>query len=214
MHLKHLPPCYLEEQNLLWRKVLELKARHNEEWYILGNFNAIRDRSECMGCRDRMEQCEELNDMINNGELVDLPLVGKKFTWFGYDNKRSRLGRFLLSPGWLLKFRDICQRGFKHSVSDQCACSIVHWGYGLGPRPFKNFKCWLDDKECLESIKNQWIKNARHNDFGRDLFHKLSSGLKIKNIVGLRRIFYKVGLYYAGVKLVIFLLCNWGCRLL
>ncbi|MBA0605214.1 hypothetical protein Godav_017808 [Gossypium davidsonii] len=111
--------------------------------------------------------------MINNGELVDLPLVGKKFTWFGYDNKRSRLGRFLLSPGWLLKFRDICQRGFKHSVSDQCACSIVHWGCGLGPRPFKHFKCWLDDKECLESIKNQWIKNARHNDSGRDLFHKL-----------------------------------------
>ncbi|MBA0732738.1 hypothetical protein Gogos_016809 [Gossypium gossypioides] len=39
-----------------------------------------------MGCRDRMARCEELNNMITNGELVDLPLVGKKFTWWGVGN--------------------------------------------------------------------------------------------------------------------------------
>ncbi|KAH1130047.1 hypothetical protein J1N35_001425 [Gossypium stocksii] len=81
-------------------------------------------------------------------------------------------------------------------------CSLGPW---IGAETFKLFKCWLDDRECLESIKNQWIKNGSHNDSGRDFFHKLSSGLKIKNMVGLRRLFYKIGLFYAGVKLLFYM---------
>jgi len=43
------------------------------------------------------------NQFIDDNDLIDLPLGGRKYTWFkGDDIFMSRLDRFLLSEQWCL----------------------------------------------------------------------------------------------------------------
>ncbi|KAG8480375.1 hypothetical protein CXB51_024544 [Gossypium anomalum] len=69
------------------------------------------------------------NSFIDECKVVDLPLLGKKFTWFGPKNKMSRLDRFLVDEYWL-----------------------VDWA----PHPFKYLNAWLDKEECTNLIKDVW----------------------------------------------------------
>lgn len=38
----------------------------------------------------------EFCDFIESSKMIDLPLIGRKFMWYGSRNKRSRLDRFLV----------------------------------------------------------------------------------------------------------------------
>lgn len=48
-----------------------------------------------------MDQC----DFIEIYKIIDLPLIGRKFTWYGPENKRSRLDRFLVDEFLALKYK-------------------------------------------------------------------------------------------------------------
>ncbi|MBA0734722.1 hypothetical protein Gogos_018617, partial [Gossypium gossypioides] len=54
---------------------------------------------------NNLEGSKEFGDFINRCKLVDLPLLGKKFTWIGLDNKRNKLDRFLLKEEWLVQLK-------------------------------------------------------------------------------------------------------------
>ena len=59
------------------------------------------------------------------GEFFDLSMSGKVFSWYGPENKRSRIDQFLVSCGWINNFRDLCQRGLSKSVLDHIPISLV-----------------------------------------------------------------------------------------
>ena len=46
-------------------------------------------------------------EFINAIELLDLPLIGRRFTWTNFQErcKFNRLDRFLISQDWLDKFK-------------------------------------------------------------------------------------------------------------
>ncbi|KAL4308238.1 hypothetical protein GQ457_01G010290 [Hibiscus cannabinus] len=50
--------------------------------------------------------------------MIDLPMMGKKFTWFGSNGKRSRLDRFLLDNEIVAACGGWFQEGLKGSVSN------------------------------------------------------------------------------------------------
>ncbi|KAG4211377.1 hypothetical protein ERO13_A02G100201v2, partial [Gossypium hirsutum] len=58
------------------------------------------------------------NSFIDESKVVDLPLTGKRFTWFCSNNKMSRLDRFLVDDYWLVCFNDLIQYGYDRSVSN------------------------------------------------------------------------------------------------
>lgn len=45
---------------------------------------------------------EKFTDFINSNELIDMPLVGRKFTWLNNQvgSAMSRIDRFLVSRDW------------------------------------------------------------------------------------------------------------------
>lgn len=52
----------------------------------------------------------EFQSFIEDMELADLPVLGKKFTWFGADgNSMSRIDRFLLSGGIIARWKTSAQ---------------------------------------------------------------------------------------------------------
>ncbi|KAG4203223.1 hypothetical protein ERO13_A05G388250v2, partial [Gossypium hirsutum] len=105
-------------QSNLWGKLSELRSKFTSPWIVGGDFNVVRCRSERSCCWGSEKGTKEFENFIFDCNLIDFPLVGKKFTWYGQENKKNRLDRFLLDEFWLLKMKDLQQIGLKRSVSD------------------------------------------------------------------------------------------------
>ncbi|KAL4384039.1 hypothetical protein GQ457_15G021620 [Hibiscus cannabinus] len=82
------------DQLLCWEELISLRREWNSGWIVGGDFNTVTSRSERSGCKFPSKGMSEFVNFITDCGLVDLPLVGKKVTWFGDDNKRNRLDRF------------------------------------------------------------------------------------------------------------------------
>ncbi|KAH1065180.1 hypothetical protein J1N35_030167 [Gossypium stocksii] len=119
------------------RILSELRNQFASLWIVGGVFNVVRcisERSRCLGSK---KGSREFDNFIHNCKLIDLPMVGKKFTWYGPDNKKSRLGRFLLEEFWLIQIKDIQQLGLKRSISDHFPILLADIEIDWNPRPFK-----------------------------------------------------------------------------
>lgn len=149
----------------MWGVLNDLKSQINSPWIIGGDFNVVHCRSERSSCKGVEKGSWEFNRFINSCKLVDLQLVGMKFTWFGLNNKRSRLDRFLLDEFWLIQFKDLQQIGLKRSISDDTSILLANESVDWGSRPFKFINAWFKDKECVDLIEKEWadMSNGQGN---------------------------------------------------
>ncbi|XP_028054758.1 uncharacterized protein LOC114258955 [Camellia sinensis] len=87
----------------LWYALAQLKSAFSSPWCIGGDFNEIRFMSERKGCFRWERGMKDFNELIEKLELIDIPMLGRKFTWCNaLDGDRwSRIDRFLLEPMWL-----------------------------------------------------------------------------------------------------------------
>lgn len=96
-------PCNCADTRKVWEDICSLRdSNHWGEWCVNGDFNAVIFREECKGRSNRFKvgDMQEFNQFIENMELIDVPPIGKKFTWFCSDDiAMSRLDKFLLSEG-------------------------------------------------------------------------------------------------------------------
>ncbi|KEH26260.1 hypothetical protein MTR_6g048650 [Medicago truncatula] len=68
-----------------------------------------------------LDEFVSFNEFIEECVLVDLPLCGRKFTWFKGDGRSmSRLDRFVLSEGWCLLWPNSMQVAHLRVLSDHC----------------------------------------------------------------------------------------------
>lgn len=88
---------------------------------------------------------EEFRDFMETMELVDIPYVGGKFTWFKDNGKAmSRLNRFLLSRK-LLDVRGVVdQRIKKRDISDHALIRLNVGMIDWGQKPFKLNNVWFN----------------------------------------------------------------------
>jgi len=82
-------------------------------------------------------EIDRFREFIEVCALKDIPVVGRKFTWYRPNGKaRSRLDRVLISDEWLVYWPSSKQYVLSRQVSDHCAIvvknSISYWG----PKPF------------------------------------------------------------------------------
>ncbi|KAE8683493.1 hypothetical protein F3Y22_tig00111207pilonHSYRG00185 [Hibiscus syriacus] len=96
----------------------------------------------------------EFNEFILNCNIVDLHMRGKKFTWFGLGNKRSRLDRLLIDERWLLEDTNVVQLGLKRSVSDHVPMLVTNGELDWSPRPFQFINDWLNLMKLLKLLEN------------------------------------------------------------
>ncbi|GAU38645.1 hypothetical protein TSUD_276840 [Trifolium subterraneum] len=112
-------------------------------------------RSDC----GRPQSLDHLsfNHFIEDNNLIDLPLSGRKFIWFKGDALwMSRLDRFLLSREWCLTWPDCTQVARMRGLSDHfpliLAANEVDWG----PRPSRMLKCWKNVHGYNIFVKDNW----------------------------------------------------------
>ncbi|RVW44185.1 Transposon TX1 uncharacterized 149 kDa protein [Vitis vinifera] len=96
--------------------------------------------------------------VMNDLELVDLPLQGGTFTWSGgFQNQAwARLDRFMVSPSWLDQFRNVTQKRLSRPISDHFPIIIEGGGIKRGPVPFRFENMWLKVEGFKDLLRSWW----------------------------------------------------------
>ncbi|XP_020237260.1 uncharacterized protein LOC109816599 [Cajanus cajan] len=97
-------PCQLVDKRRLGGEIIMSKRGFGScLWCIVGDFNTVRrldERKGGIGDYGAWDM-EDFNSFVRDMELIDVPLVGKRFTWFRSDGSMmSRLDRVLVSESW------------------------------------------------------------------------------------------------------------------
>ncbi|GKV21933.1 hypothetical protein SLEP1_g31856 [Rubroshorea leprosula] len=167
-------PCTLAGKRGLWEELQCLIKNRRGRWCLGGDFNATRSTGERQGSREMTTEMREFNCFIHEAELIDLPLVGRKFTWYNSNGlQMSRIDRFLLSNEWVLKWKDVKQMGLRRTVSDHCPILLKNEKVDWGPKPFKFFNAWIDQPGCIGTIRKAWKSCEVNGGYGFRLKERL-----------------------------------------
>lgn len=81
-------PCDLARKKALWHQLKTLvNTNSGARWCIAGDFNSVRSSGERKGAASssRPEDMRCFEEFISNTALIDLPLNGRKYTWYRPD---------------------------------------------------------------------------------------------------------------------------------
>ncbi|GAU10132.1 hypothetical protein TSUD_420020, partial [Trifolium subterraneum] len=126
-------PCDFGAKQHLWDSLsVRLQTLAGRRVCVCGDFNAVRCLEERRSSRVEPRQCLRF---IEDNNLVDLPLGGRKFTWYKGDGlSMSHLDRFLLSEEWCLAWPNCLQIAQLRGLSDHCPLVLVASEENWGPR--------------------------------------------------------------------------------
>ncbi|MCH80359.1 endonuclease/exonuclease/phosphatase family protein, partial [Trifolium medium] len=155
--------CDISNKRRLWESILMSKGGfRGGAWCVIGDFNAVLQRDERRGINsqspmDVSVESIEFNNFVNNMELLDLPVLGHKFTWLHPNGlSMSRIDRALVSEDWLSLWGQPSLWVLPRSVSDHCPlilrCGNVDWG----PRPFRFNNHWLQHGDFKRLVEDAW----------------------------------------------------------
>lgn len=152
--------CFIQNNIRLRVRLIKLESSlPNGEWCVRGDFNKIKRFSKIKGARSNINHSKwaKLSDFIGDIDLVDLPIIGDKFSLFNQaDDSASRLDYFLVSDGlielWSLKGKFIGKKSFY----DYCLISNKANRLNQGPNPFKFFSSQIKHIDLLHMVKDVW----------------------------------------------------------
>ncbi|GLT48341.1 hypothetical protein SLA2020_219730 [Shorea laevis] len=75
-------PCQLSRKRVLWVELRQLIQNGGDKWCIMRDFNSVTKAEERKGNSGVTTDMREFGSFIQDMELVDIPLVGRKFTWY------------------------------------------------------------------------------------------------------------------------------------
>ncbi|KAL8512924.1 hypothetical protein ACS0TY_019184 [Phlomoides rotata] len=180
-------PIDVKEQYKLWEEVLGwIQPQISDLWCICGDFNATLHQSERKG-RSRFfnsRRCSQFRKLIEEAELVDLPLLRRKYTWYKDNGEScSRIDRFLLSSSCHNRWNQSKQYGLKRTFSDHAPILLdISQKENWGPIPFKMINWWIDIESFRNLVSNFWRNTSVEGWGGFVLKEKMKMlKLEIKN---------------------------------
>ncbi|MCH82498.1 cysteine-rich receptor-like protein kinase, partial [Trifolium medium] len=153
-------PCDSRAKQVLWDSLsVKIQALGRSRVCVCGDFNAVRSVDERRSANDGYRPLDHIpfNRFIDNNTLIDLPLCGRKYTWFKGDGRSmSRLDRFLLSGEWCLTWPNCTQAVRMRGLSDHCPLVLAADEEDWGPRPLRMLKCWKDVPGYQLFVREKW----------------------------------------------------------
>ncbi|KAL8473783.1 hypothetical protein ACS0TY_030582 [Phlomoides rotata] len=152
-------PCIQSEKIVLWdeiKSVVEQSGIFVCVWYvILIQFGKkVRGLGKMVQVIGGISTC--FDDFITQSSLIELPLVGRSYTWYRADGSyKSKLDRMLVNDYWLEKWPDLVLNGLGKSIFDHCPNLLEPSKKDWGPKPFKFFNCWITNPEFNRFIKEK-----------------------------------------------------------
>ncbi|KAL8549194.1 hypothetical protein ACS0TY_008154 [Phlomoides rotata] len=90
---------------------------------VIGDFNSVRDVNERDGrsMLPNLRDIASFNGFVSGSGLIDLPLHGRKFSWYKPDGScKSRIDRSLVNHEWISRWPNSSLIGLRRSISDHC----------------------------------------------------------------------------------------------
>jgi len=161
--------CFLQVKRKMWADLLEIRQREPcNSWCVLGDFNAVRNERERRGIsrsRGNNREMQGFNNFIDSMEMVYLPCIGRKHTWYRPNGKaKSRLDRFLITFDWLQHWPGCKQYVIDRQISDHCSLVLKSNVADWGPKPFRFLDIWQEDKEFEIFVKSKWDYLVQGNE--------------------------------------------------
>ena len=149
----------------------------DDPWCLGDDFNATlsqRERSSQGSLNGAMRRFAQVVEEL---ELLDLPLQGGVFSWSGGRNSQSwdRLDRFLVTQSWLDLFRGVAQSRLPRPTSDHFPILLKGGGLSQGPSLFRFENMWLKVDGFKDLLRDWWQGAGRR---GRANF-RLAAKLKV-----------------------------------
>lgn len=139
--------CNMVGKRQLWDNLKGLKGEFEKgKWCVAGDFNVVMSRSEISGNPVNFNQAEirEFAAFMEDMDLIDVPILGKKFTCLVSDGRASRIDRILLFDGLVSRWNVSAQWIGDRDISDQCPVWLVSSVLNWGPKLFRFNNCWLE----------------------------------------------------------------------
>ncbi|KAK2352376.1 DNA-(apurinic or apyrimidinic site) endonuclease [Trifolium repens] len=153
-------PCDAGAKQGLWDSLAaRIQSIAGNRVCVCGDFNAARfsDERRSSSAGSRPMDHISFNRFIEDTFLVDLPLSGRKFTWYKGDGiTMSRLDRFLLSEEWCLTWANCTQTAQLRGISDHCPLILSSNEENWGPRPLRMLNCWREVPGYQNFVKEKW----------------------------------------------------------
>jgi len=145
----------------MWEDLKEIRQKEPcNSWCILGDFNSIRSEGERKGINrvsGNMREMQGFNNFIDSMKMVDIPCIGRKYTWYRPNGKaKSRLDRFLTTFEWLQHWPGCKQYVLDRLIYDHCALVLKSNVADWGAKPFRFLDIWQEDKEFDNFVKSKW----------------------------------------------------------
>lgn len=128
-------------------------------WCLMGDFNVVKNHGERRGVatQEHRAEIQGFSQFIDDMELIDIPVYGRKFTWYKSDGSAmSRLDRFLVSDEWIDSWSNSSQWIMDRDISDHCPIILKTAKSNWGPKPFRFNNCWLHQRGFNEMVKKMW----------------------------------------------------------
>nr|GEZ73297.1 RNA-directed DNA polymerase, eukaryota [Tanacetum cinerariifolium] len=125
-----------------------------------GDFNEVHAKHERFGFSFSHQGAHVFNNFISSSSLYDIPLGGYSFTWAHKSaSKMSKLDRFLVTEGLMLKFPHLAAICLDKNLSDHRPILMRELNVDYEATPFRVFHSWFNMKGFDNVVKNSW-KNS------------------------------------------------------
>ncbi|XP_071741927.1 uncharacterized protein [Rutidosis leptorrhynchoides] len=143
----------------MWEALDNLMGNFDVGWVLCGDFNEVREESDCLNCSFHQSRARRFNDFIIRNNLIEIPIGGRKFTRVSDDGRKfSKLDRFLVSDSFINMWQDLSVMALDRRESDHCPIVLRDKIMDFGPKPFNIFDEWLHREGIDRVIHDGWEK--------------------------------------------------------
>ena len=120
----------------MWEELGAIRGIWDDPWCLGGDFNVILSQRERSSQGRLIGAMRRFTQIVDELELLDLPLQGGALTWSGGRNNQAwaRLDRFLVTQNWLDHFSGVVQSRLPRPTLDHFPILLMGGGLRRVPR--------------------------------------------------------------------------------
>nr|GEY03425.1 RNA-directed DNA polymerase, eukaryota [Tanacetum cinerariifolium] len=146
-----------ERKQNLWRFITEFMSNNPGRYIIFGDFNSVRNKTKRFGSVFSNSNTFYFNEFIANGNLVDIPMGGYKFTRVDKScTKGIRLDRFLIADSTWNHLGPLTAVALDRTISDHHPILLRRFTADYGPISFKIYHTWFQADGFNKVMADFW----------------------------------------------------------
>nr|XP_029144830.1 uncharacterized protein LOC114924436 [Arachis hypogaea] len=141
---------------------VKVSVGHNRPWMAIGDFNEIVAPDESTGAYFSSHRASLLATTLDDCELFDLKVTGRRYTWYravqASRDLAKRLDRALVNEAWMSMFPEGYSEILSRLHSDHCPILVRCHGSPRvkGSRPFRFQAAWATHPSYKHVISKAW----------------------------------------------------------